>query len=178
MAVAAWCGAAPPVAPPRPVLKLLRLGVVVDAAVSLLPARQLLRLAVGGVVLPSSHWLQLACLLIGQGSSARVGGTRSREQRRPAALLASCVEKKNKEEGKGCNTQEQRTVRKGAADGPPEVTPRYLPPCGTWLSYLPPPSIHSVPKRAELDRSPRRRPLPSISLLRPSYLDSLREYLP
>ena len=102
MAVAAWCGAAPPVAPPRPVLlTLLRLGVVVDAAVSLLPARQLLRLAVGGVVLPSSHWLQLACLLIGQGSSARVGGTRSREQRRPVALLASCVEKKNKEEAEG-----------------------------------------------------------------------------
>ena len=102
MAVAAWCGAAPPVAPPRPVLfTLLRLGVVVDAAVSLLPARQLPRLAVGGVVLPSSHWLQLACLLIGQGSSARVGGTRSREQRRPVALLASCVEKKNKEEGEG-----------------------------------------------------------------------------
>ncbi|KAG2631402.1 hypothetical protein PVAP13_2NG030486 [Panicum virgatum] len=102
MAVAAWCGAAPPVAPPRPVLlTLLRLGVVVDAAVSLLPARQLLRLAVGGVVLPSSHWLQLACLLIRQGSSARVGGTRSREQRRPVALLASCVEKKNKEEAEG-----------------------------------------------------------------------------
>ena len=30
-----------------------------------------------------------------------MGGTRSREQRRPVALLASCVEKKNKEEGEG-----------------------------------------------------------------------------
>ena len=66
-----------------------------------------------------------------------------------------------------CNTQEQRTVRKGAADGPPEVTPRYLPPCGTRLSYLPPPSTHSVPKRgfvthASMSPPPLDLPPPAI----------------
>ena len=38
--------------------------------------------------------------------------------------------------------------------------------------------LHSVQSRAELVRSPRRWPLPSISLLRPPNLDSARGNLP
>ena len=45
----------------------------------------------------------------------------------------------------------------------------------TCHSSLPP---HFVQSRAELERSRRRRPLPSISLLRPPNLDSSRENLP
>ena len=45
----------------------------------------------------------------------------------------------------------------------------------TCHSYLPP---HFIQSRAELERSRRRRPLPSISLLRPPNLDSSRGNLP
>jgi len=45
----------------------------------------------------------------------------------------------------------------------------------TCHSSLPP---HFVQSRAELERSRRRRPLPSISLLRPPNLDSSRGNLP
>src|SRR6185436_2859502 len=64
------------------------------------------------------------------------------------------------------------------ADGPPRQRPDiYLDGCGTRLSFPPLPP-HFVQSRAELERSRRRRPLPSISLLRPPNLDSSRENLP
>ena len=74
-------------------------------------------------------------------------------------------------------TPASRTVRSGSADGPPGNAQIFI-----WMdvgptchSSLPP---HFVQSRAELERSRRRRPLPSISLLRPPNLDSSRGNLP
>ena len=74
-------------------------------------------------------------------------------------------------------TPASRTVRSGSTDGPPGNAQIFI-----WMdvgptrhSFLPP---HFVLSRAELERSRRRRPLPSISLLRPPNLDSSRENLP
>ena len=74
-------------------------------------------------------------------------------------------------------TPASRTVRAGSADSPPGNAQIFI-----WLvvgptchSSLPP---HFVQSRAELVRSPRRRPRPSISLLRPPSLDSSRGNLP
>ena len=74
-------------------------------------------------------------------------------------------------------TPASRTVRAGPVDSPPGIVQIFI-----WMvvgptchSSLPP---HSVQSRAELVRSPRRRSLPSISLLRPPNLDSSRGNLP
>ena len=74
-------------------------------------------------------------------------------------------------------TPASRTVRSGPADSPPGIAQIFI-----WMDVgptrhfsLPP---HFVQSRAELVRSPRRRPLPSISLIRPPNLDSLRKNLP
>ena len=74
-------------------------------------------------------------------------------------------------------TPASRTVREGSADGPPGNVQIFI-----WMdvgptchSSLPP---HFAQSRAVLERSRCRRPLPSISLLRPPNLDSLREHLP
>src|SRR6185312_16963333 len=74
-------------------------------------------------------------------------------------------------------TPASRTVRAGSADGPPGNAQIFI-----WMdvgptchSSLPP---HFVQSRAELERSRRRRPLPSISLLRPPNHDSSRGNLP
>ena len=68
-------------------------------------------------------------------------------------------------------THASRTVRSGSADGPPGNTQIFI-----WMnvgptcySSLPP---HFVQSRVELERSRRRRSLPSISLLRPPNHDS------
>ena len=70
-------------------------------------------------------------------------------------------------------TPASRIVRSGSADGPPGNAQIFI-----WMdvgptchSSLPP---HFVQSRAELKRSRRRRPLPSISLLQPPNLDSSR----
>ena len=57
------------------------------------------------------------------------------------------------------------------------VTPRYLAGYGHGHHLLLPHS-HLDQRRAQLVRSRRRRPLPSVSLLRPPYFDSSRENLP
>ena len=57
------------------------------------------------------------------------------------------------------------------------VMPRYLAGCGPGHHLLLPHS-HLDLRRAQLVLSRRRRPLPSISLLRPPYFDSSRENLP
>ena len=70
------------------------------------------------------------------------------------------------------------TVHSGSANGPPRQHPDiYLDvgPACHFLLFSPP---HFDQWRAELVRSRRRRPLPSISLLRPPYHDSSSEHLP
>ena len=74
-------------------------------------------------------------------------------------------------------TPASQTVRSGPVDSPPGNAQIFI-----WMvvgptchSSLPPPSVQS---RAELVRSPRRCPLPLISLLRPPNLDSSRGNLP
>jgi len=74
-------------------------------------------------------------------------------------------------------TPASRTVSSVLADGPPGNVQIFI-----WMdvgptchSFVP---SHFVQSRAELERSRRRRPLPSISLFRPPNLDSSRENLP
>ena len=74
-------------------------------------------------------------------------------------------------------TPASRTVRAGSADSLPGNAQIFI-----WMVVGPTchSSLHprSVQSRAELERSRRRRPLPSISLLRPPNLDSSRGNLP
>ena len=74
-------------------------------------------------------------------------------------------------------TPASRTVRSGPVDSPPGIAQIFI-----WMDVgptchfsLPP---HFVQSRVELERSRRRRPFPSISLLRPPNLDSSCGNLP
>ena len=74
-------------------------------------------------------------------------------------------------------THASRTVHSGPADGLPGIAQIFI-----WMDVgptchfsLPP---HFIQSRAQLVRSPRHHPLPSISLLRPPNLDSSCGNLP